>query len=377
MKHLKYLLIAIIFAFSSCDKYPDPTYDVVLYDIEQSPTIIAEALPSTMLAGESFEWGVEIYAYNCIETILFNDEVLFTYGNGQFTHNAGFTLEMPDDGVTTTLEVNLTVVDELGNTTTLYPETQIITVSGTVPTSTLIFNPSEQGEVVTDAGVVLAYATKNYLYVAPSEEGTEVKFGVPWMTTILSSYIGYDNSENAITFSNYYNNGSAYTCVNNSLYFVNEVLLEQAIDEDLITALVGSDGTGGNRNLTLEIYVDTVNTTDGESSNFSYALHNQVAMGLACQSLFNNTSNANRAGQKFGTTAYITQTDGWQTLVFSYHAGSFAYQASNMSGAVPANDQIDMFTLFLSPQSGTINNTSSTHCNATYKIRNLKIEKVE
>lgn len=396
------LLVAISGLFYSCESDVVPTQDIVEYDDSKVPVIVSknDLTNTAVIVGDDFNWGVEIEAYNGIESISLNGDVLNTFGNGQIKYSRQIIIEMPDKE---SHDVSLVVEDERGLKTTM----AFAMTRGKIQSPYIIsdFIHAEASIVgKTSATNVVArrvllpkytnnYATQNFVWfdgkVESDINATNIRFGSPGFNGGANAGQGiaaihHDDWEELAEFgatAPAYEDETETKALRFNLFprkgkMKTMFALDAPLNVELITDVVDNE----TRVFKVDVYVKT---TDGANHPFvtkwsgnltpldiTNSAHSRFALGLSSTSKFFDT--APKTGQDHGMIATLTEVDKWETLTFQFNAAEAEEFANILTTGDVENDEVDMLILAVSPTT-----TAEKIPNATYYFKNLRIETVE
>ncbi len=406
---LIYSLIALFIASTACDE-AKPTQDVVIYDESKLPTItLTKELPETAPVESTFEIKAKLEAFNGIDSIFLNGDLVRVFGNGQITYEASIPFVMPDQD---SAMFRIRVKDELG--LSIYSEQYVVKAAGRLPSPFLlcdfaqgdaefieITDPRHLDFPIADKAQNTAEGKPTYsdnvgwfevATESSQEDIIKVRLGGVAMNSVNNldkwPYVNTYGAEVPLMFGE---QGTAM-CVRHhftdvapdgnvdltkwrpiSPFFMNKLYFGANINDILIADIIREK-----RVVKLDIYVDTEHTNETNPNaefNFDLSKHGIVALGLANSEKFNNTtSNGNKkSGQDYGMVANITSTNAWETLTFTLDPGNYFVNCTPDKPLIEANE-VNMMTFFIAAQRGGTGITSS---NAKYYIKNLRVEKAK
>ncbi len=400
-----YSLIALFIASSACDEVM-PTQDVVIYDETKLPTItLREELPETAPVESTLEIKAKLEAFNGIDSIFLNGDLVRVFGNGQISYEASIPFLMPDQD---SVKLQIRVKDELGLST--YSEEYVVKAAGRLPSPFLLCDFAQgNAEFIetSDARHIdfpLADIAQNTADGKPTysdnigwyevatessqEDISKVLLGGVSMNTVNNQdkwpYVNTYGAQAPLMFGE----ENTAMCVRHHFidvapdgnvgltkwkpitpYFMNKLYFGTNINNILIADIIEE-----RRVVKLDIYVDTEHTNETNPDaqfDFDLSKHGLVVIGLANSAKFNNTSTGGnkKSGQDYGMSANMTTTNAWETLTFTIDPGNFFANCTPDKPLVEANE-IDMMTFFIAAQ-----RSGASSSNAKYYIKNLRVEK--
>lgn len=368
MKKILYLLqIVVLVGICSCEETV-PTQRVVVYDDKQPPVIVnldSAAGPLYTWVDSEYKWNVNISAYNGIDSIIVNGKPFKVFNNGQLIYNTPISVYMSD---VYSLEITLRVVDEIGLSTECAPF--YIYAQGRIPSPYLLLDWSlnNYAVVTTDNPEYVRFPRE----VATPTTGVDQYWG-SWLKPSVSSDLGitsvlmgvawngskYGTDNFAYGFGVQAPDGSKALSIKQTVYFMlNAIVLNTNISEKIIYDL-----KNGNRELKLDVFVDTSNSTA-----FNINSHGQICIGMGNVSKFHNDTP--QQGQDNGMSARISKTGEWETLTFKLDPNNSYIRTKNDIN----NDEVNMLFLMPSPH---FKGDGVALSDAVYYFKNLRVEKVQ